>query len=172
MGIESTPRFCSRPLPPYKHIPGQTPHPIRDPAGHSYDPSGALERDLPDLNHNAGLDHPEFLYGLDLFNAGYWWESHEVMEAFWHAAGMGTPAAHVLQAIIQCAAAHLKALTDQEEGACKLFEMAEDHIHQAEDTNLGLDLIGLLAETGAYITGDSEKPAQLVPLSYSGTGRP
>lgn len=172
MGTESTRRFCNRPLPPYKHIPGQTPHPIRDPAGHSYDPSGELERDLPDLNHSAGLDHPEFLYGIDLFNAGYWWESHEVMEAFWHASGMGTPAAHVLQAIIQCAAAHLKTLTDQDDGAYKLFVMAEDHIHQAEDTNLGLDLIGLLAETGAYITRDSDEPAQLVPLTYSGTGRP
>ena len=107
------------------------------------------------------MDCEEFLFGIDLFNEGYWWECHEVMEQFWHSSGMGTAAGHVLQAIIQCAAAHLKYATGQTRGALKLFAMAEDHTNQAEGANLGLDLIGLLAETGAFVTGDSPDWARL-----------
>ena len=101
---------------------------------------------------------------MDLFNEGYWWECHEVMEAFWHATGMGTPAGHVLQAVIQCAAAHMKQATGHPRGARKLFVMAEDHVHRAEGVNLGLDLIGMLAETGAFLAEDAARAAQLVPL--------
>ena len=161
MTSESAPRFTDRPMPRYRHVPGETPHPIRSPQGHSYRPGGEEEKSLPDLNYVSGFEHEDFRFGLDLFNEGYWWECHEVFEQFWHASGMGTPAGHVLQAIIQCAAAHLKYATGQTPGAMKLFIMAEDHAHQAEGTNLGLDLIGLLAETGAFITGDSEAPARL-----------
>jgi len=105
---------------------------------------------------------------MDLFNERYWWECHEVMEQFWHASGMGTAAGHILQAIIQCAAAHLKFATDQPKGAMKLFVMAEDHIYQAGEIDLGLDLVGLLAETGAFVTGDSSTPARLVPADTTG----
>jgi hypothetical protein len=170
--FDSPDRYSDRPLPPYKHVPGRTPHPIRDPRGHSYCPGDEPELDLPDLNHASGLDDAHFRYGMDLFNEGYWWESHETMEQFWHASGMGTPAGHALQAIIQCAAAHLKTVSGQPGGARKLFITAEDHVHQAEGMHLGLDLIGMLAETGAFVTGDSRVPARLVPSSYSGTGNP
>ncbi len=172
MPTDSHPRFSDRPLPAYRHVPGRTPHPIRDPRGHSYRPAGEAEADLPDLNHTVALDLEEFRYGVDLFNEGYWWECHEVMEQFWHASGMGTAAGHTLQAIIQCAAAHLKAATDQPGGARKLFIMAENHVHQAEGVNLGLDLIGMLADTGAFIFGDTQIPARLVADSYSDTGKP
>lgn len=171
MASDSSPRFTDRPLPPYRHIPGQTPHPLRSPQGHSYSPDGEPERALPDLNRTAGLDSEEFLFGMDLFNAEYWWECHEVMEQFWHVSGMGTPAGHILQAIIQCAAAHLKFATDQPLGAMKLFVMAEEHIHLAGRINLGLDLIGLLAETGAFVTGDTTVPARIRLLGTAGPAR-
>lgn len=165
-------RYSDRPLPPYRHVPGETPHPVRDPRGHSYSPDGEGEPGLPDLNRENGMAYEDFRYALDLFNLGYWWESHEVVEQFWHASGMGTPAGHVLQAIIQCAAAHLKYASGQADGAMKLFVMAEDHVHQAERQHLGLDLVGLLAETGAFVTGDTDRPARLVPIGYRGTSSP
>ena len=65
-------------------FPAQTPHPTRDPEA---TPTAQPEPDLPDLNHEDWRECEEFLYGIDLFNAGYWWECHEVLEGLWHAAG-------------------------------------------------------------------------------------
>jgi len=152
-------RYSTREFPPYRHVPGSTPHPTRDPGGHSY---GSDAADLPDLNTADWRGCEPYLFGIDLFNAGYWWEAHEVLEGLWHAAGIGTPAAHVLQAVIQCAAAHLKAVTGRPTGARRLFEQAHNHVLWRRDHHLGLDLIGMLADTGAFITGDTTRPAHLV----------
>jgi uncharacterized protein len=168
--MDPTSRFTNRLFPAYRHVPGQTPHPIRSPQGHSYRPNGEEESPQPDLNRTAALDCEEFLFGLDLFNERYWWECHEVMEQFWHASGMGTPAGHILQAVIQCAAAHLKYATAQHGGAKKLFVMAEDHVRQAGEINMGLDLIGMLADTGAFVSGDSADPARLRLLGTARSG--
>ena len=152
-------RYSNRAFPPYRHVPGSTPHPTRDPEGHSF---GDDARHLPDLNASDWRHCDAYLYGIDLFNAGYWWEAHEVLEGLWHAAGIGTPAAHVLQAVIQCAAAHLKTFTGRPVGARRLFEQAHNHVLWRRDHHLGLDLIGMLADTGAFITGDTPRPAHLV----------
>lgn len=162
LSATSQPRYSARPLPPYRHVPGLTPHPLRDPEGHSFG-RGTDPETLPDLNHSNAIDCDEMRYGADLFNDGYWWECHEVCEGLWRAAGPGTPAAHVLQAIIQCAAAHLKMTHDGPSTVAEhLFIQAERHIHEAAGVDLDLDLVGLLAETGAYVTADSPEPARLV----------
>lgn len=157
------PRLTDRVFPAYRHRPGHTPHPTRSPEGHSYQPDSVPES-FPDLNHSDALACEQFRYGVDLFNAGYWWECHEAMEALWHVAGRGSPAGHVLQAVIMCAAAHIKVKERNLTGARRLFANAEQHVHEAERTNLGLDLIGMLAETGAFVTEDTPTPATLVPL--------
>jgi len=154
-----TRRYSQREFPPYRHVPGRTPHPIRDPEGHSH---GQETPDLPDLNVADWRECDHYLYGIDLFNARYWWEAHEVLEGLWHAAGIGTPAAHVMQAVIQCAAAQLKISTHRPVGAQRLFAHAEKHVFWREERQLGLDLVGMLADTGAYVTGDTEEAAQLV----------
>jgi len=143
-------------------VPGRTPHPTRTPEGHSYQPDKSNEPALPDLNKSNSRDCDHFLFGIDLFNDGYWWECHEAMEGLWHVAGRGSPAGHTLQAVIQCASAHLKVLTGNSSGAHLLFAHAEQHVVWAEDCDLGLDLIGMLAETGAFVTGNSQDPAVLV----------
>ena len=151
-------RYTDRDLPAYRHVPGRTPHPTRDPEGHSY---GRSEADLPDLNTADWRECDHYLFGIDLFNAGYWWEAHEILEGLWHAADIGTPASHVLQAVIQCAAAHLKISTDRPNGARRLLEHAEKHVMWRDSRRLGLDLVAMLADTGAFVTGDSERPARL-----------
>jgi hypothetical protein len=65
------------PLPPYAHVPGLTPHPVSDPRGHSYRIHPAIP-DVPDPERWEACR--EYLRGVDLFNAGYWWESHEAWE--------------------------------------------------------------------------------------------
>lgn len=75
-------RYTERPLPAYRHVPGKTPHPTRDPGGHSF---GKPALSLPDLNHEDWRKSEEYLYSIDLFNEEYWWECHEVLEGLWHA---------------------------------------------------------------------------------------
>jgi hypothetical protein len=151
-------RYTDRPLPAYRHLPGKTPHPTRDPAGHSYNQP---EPDLPDLNHENWRKSQEYLYGIDLFNEGYWWECHEVLEGLWLVAGTGSPAGHVLQAVIQCAAAHLKAFTDRPVGAMRLHDHSLKHARWSGDRKLGLDMDTMIRDTRTYIPIDDAKAARL-----------
>lgn len=67
-----------RVLPAYAYLPGSNqPHPVRDLQGHSYD-QGQLE--LADGADTA------LMWGIDLFNLGYYWEAHEAWEPLWIAA--------------------------------------------------------------------------------------
>ncbi|MCP4573433.1 MAG: DUF309 domain-containing protein [bacterium] len=152
-------RYTDREPPAYRHVPGRTPHPTRDPEGHSY---GQSEEKMPDLNDFDWRTCEPYLYGIDLFNAGYWWECHEVLEALWHAAEIGTPAAHVLQAVIQCAAAHLKIVCGQPNGARRLLEHAHQHVLWGHERHLGLDLQAMLEDTDANVQGRTEQPVGLI----------
>jgi len=152
-------RYTDRPLPPYSHRPGFTPHPTRDPDGHSY---GQPELELPDLNTADWRECEHYLFGVDLFNEGYWWECHEVLEGLWHAAGIGSEAGHVLQAVIQCAAAHLKASSDRPTGAKRLHEHSLRHANWCGSRQLGLDLDDMVMDTRAFISVESAQPAKLV----------
>lgn len=152
------PRYTERPLPVYRHVPGRTPHPTRDPDGHSY---GLSAPELPDLNTHDWRRCEHYLFGIDLFNAGYWWECHEVLEGLWHAAGIGTPAAHVLQAVIQCAAAHLKAANDCPSGAGRLHGHSVRHARWSGDRKLGLDLDEMVMNTRTFLAVENAAPAQL-----------
>ena len=159
MTSSSGKRYTDRPLPAYHHLPGKTPHPTRDPEGHSY---GQSELDLPDLNHEDWRKCNEYLYGIDLFNEGYWWECHEVLEGLWHASGVGSKAGHVLQAVIQCAAAHLKAATDRPVGAMRLHDHSLRHARWSGSRKLGLDLEVMVRDTRSFLTVQEAGPARLV----------
>jgi hypothetical protein len=106
---------------------------------------------MPDLNRADWRSCEEYLYGVDLFNEGFWWECHEVLESLWHAAGLGTVAGHALQAIIQCAAAHLKVVCGQLNGARRLTDHAEAHADWSGGQRLGLDLRAAVAATRAHV---------------------
>jgi uncharacterized protein len=85
-----------------------------------------------------------FLRGVELFNAGYYWEAHEVWEGLWHAEGRRGPTADVLKALIKLAAAGVKVREGRENGvrthagrAALLFASAAEQggVHE-----LGLNL--------------------------------
>lgn len=92
------------PFPPYAHVPGRTPHPFSDPRGHGH--GGPVVPPAP-LDPARWHECPAYLYGLDLFNHGYYWEAHEVWEGLWRQAD--GPAADFLKALIKLAAAGVKA---------------------------------------------------------------
>lgn len=128
-----TPRyFPDREFPPYTYIPGRAPHPVNDPHGHSHGRgAAAVEASLAEGIGSSA----EFLWGVDLFNYGYYWEAHEAWEAVWVAAGRTTSAARFVQGLIKLAAAGVKAREGRKEGVRRHTARAQELIEGARSAN-------------------------------------
>ncbi len=126
------------PVPPYRHRPGRTPHPERDPGGHRFLehlPRGLLP--APPVPLSALPEAPLFRYGEQLFRAGYWWEAHAIWEELWRAADREdageTPEREVLRAFVQLAAAALKNDLGGVRGSRKLLSAARSRMAWVAD---------------------------------------
>jgi hypothetical protein len=121
----STPRyFPDRPLPRYAYVPGRQPHPVRDPRGHSH---GVAEP--ADVHPGGNGFREEFLWGADLFSAGYYWEAHEAWERLWHACGRRGRDADLLKGLIKLAAAGVKAREGNAAGVTRHARRAAELLH-------------------------------------------
>lgn len=89
-----------RSFPSYAYLPGRSPHPVRDPGGHSYY--------VEPVRVTASLDSEEFAWGEDLFNHGYYWEAHEAWEGLWQVANRGSPLRTLLKGLILLSATGVK----------------------------------------------------------------
>ena len=89
-------------FPPYAYLPGREPHPVRDPRGHSYHVEPIL------VAAEASLGSDVFLWGLDLFNHGYYWEAHEAWESLWQVAERGSSLRMLFKGLILLSAAGVK----------------------------------------------------------------
>ena len=118
------PRYVPhRALPPYSYVTGRWPHPVRDPAGHSHaaeEPPAALPSPA------AWAECEAYVWGVELFNHGYYWEAHESWEAVWHAVGRRGTTASFLKGLIKLAAAGVKAREGRAEGVRR-------HAHGAQE---------------------------------------
>lgn len=112
-----------RPFPPYTHIPGATPHPVGDASGHSFGRHESACAQIDPANWRAC---EQFVWGIDLFNAGYYWEAHEAWEAVWIAAGRRGPTADFLKGLIKLAAAGVKLREQNPAGARRHLRRAEE----------------------------------------------
>src|SRR3954465_8238379 len=65
--------------------------------------------------------HPALRYGLALNDSGFFWESHEILEAVWAAAPQGGRERILLRACIQIANANLKLRMGRFHAASRLF---------------------------------------------------
>jgi Domain of unknown function (DUF309) len=65
--------------------------------------------------------HPALRYGIALNDAGYFWESHEVLQAVWAAAPQGGRERILLRACIQIASANLKLRMRKPHAAARLL---------------------------------------------------
>jgi hypothetical protein len=101
------------PFPPYAYIPGRFPHPTADPAGHSFGIEPVIP---PKVEPQRWPQCRPYLYGIDLFNGGYFWESHVAWESLWLACGRKGKVADFLKGLIKLAAAGVKALEGTLEG--------------------------------------------------------
>lgn len=134
------PRFLpDEAFPAYAYLPGHSPHPVRDPSGHSHDLT-VVEPPTPDPAR--WRDSHAYLRGIDLFNHGYYWEAHEAWEGLWNACGRSGATALFLQALIVLAAAFLKSRAGSETGARaharRVFELLDDAGHAEQAPFMGL----------------------------------
>ncbi len=134
------PRYSDRKFPPYTYVPGRSPHPVSDPAGHmhGHEPSAP-----PPLDPDNWRDSETYLYGVDLFNHGYYWESHEEWESLWHAAGRRGMVADFLKGLIKLAAAGVKSLEEKPTGVTRHTDRAMELLSAVMATEpkfCGLDL--------------------------------
>src|ERR1700712_1298769 len=101
----------------------------------AYVPGVESEADHDTLKHAKSLvpsrfrgfvpaRHPALRYGIDLNDAGYFWESHEILEAIWAAAPQGGRERILLRACIQIANANLKLRMQRPHAAARLLREA------------------------------------------------
>ncbi len=138
------------PFPPYSYVTGRFPHPTRDPAGHSF---GARPMPCPAPDPNRWRDCRPYLYGVDLFNHGYYWEAHEVWEGIWHACCRTGLTANFIKGLIKLAAAGVKAREGRHEGvrrharrAADLFRQTAGELPPEQSSYFGLSLSQLIGQ--------------------------
>jgi hypothetical protein len=156
------------PLPPYSFVPGRFPHPESDPAGHSFRRQRPAASDLDPACWQANR---VYLYGLDLFNAGFFWESHVEFESLWLAAGRKGVVADFVKGLIKLAAAGVKHLEGRPRGvkshasrAAELWRQVAQSLGTDEGLFLGFRLPELInvAETVCR-EGWPDTPPMLLP---------
>jgi hypothetical protein len=136
----------NRQFPPYSYVSGKFPHPNRDPSGHSY---GEAPPNVFAVSADNWRQCETYVWGIDLFNHGYYWEAHEAWEAVWHAAGRRGTVADFCKALIKFAAAGVKAREGRPEGvkrhALRATQLIESVAAQAGTQRfMGLSLADLL----------------------------
>jgi len=109
-------------FPNYAHVPGLTPHPKKK-GGHSE----FLEDPEPEpMNEKKPYESVDFLHAIDLFNHGFYWESHVWWEGLWHACGRSGIMGDFLKALIKLGAAGVKAKTKESKGVTLHSKRAQE----------------------------------------------
>lgn len=142
------PRYSTRPFPSYRFVPGKSPHPRRDPKGHSY---GQPEPKLLAFPPEEWERSDDYLYGIDLYNYAYWWECHEVFEGLWHAVGHDSEQGNFFQALIQLAAASLKYFLGNPAAAHNLFQRGIIRLQHVPPIYMGIDVNRLTEALQAHL---------------------
>jgi hypothetical protein len=158
-----------QPFPAYSYVPGRSPHPLSDPHGHSF--GAKSQRPEPPDPDQWRVCRP-YLYGIDLFNHGYYWEAHEVWEGLWHACGRSGQTACFLKGLIKLAAAGVKVREGMAEGvqsharrAIELFQQTAKEMGKADARYLGLHLGDLIRfAQGISVAGIPRPEADTSPV--------
>ena len=153
-------RWTDGALPPYRHVPGLTPHPVTDPRGHLHGQGEWLTMP-PDLELPDDWRRCEpYLLGVDLFNRAYLWEAHEAWEVAWNASGHESAPGVFLQGLIQAAAALLQRHRGVSRGARTLGDKAADKLART----------AALAGDGPYMGLPVDAWRRELSRALSGTG--
>jgi uncharacterized protein len=165
-------------FPAYRFVPGLQPHPVRDPAGHSQ--AETRRERLPSWDPSQWCELTAWLWGVDLFNAFFFWEAHEAWEGLWAAQMRTSQSARLLQGMIQIAAALLKVHLRSVDSAQRLARRGVDKVEcvaVAVPSLLGLDLNATALEFRQYFRPLEERTlppfdASVPVLELSGRAEP
>jgi len=160
-------------LPRYTHIPGiGTPHPYRDPRGHSYN-----QRPQPPkaLKEPHWAENRSYLTALDYFNLGFYWEAHDEWERLLRSTGNDTLCGLFLKGLVKMAAAGIKVREESIHGvrrhAASAGEVFADVAAESDqDRFCGLDftLLQFSADRAAQLSYPSEleagRPLRVFPF--------
>jgi len=92
------PRYAPiKAFPEYGYVTGQNPHPTRNKEGHSFGAKRTVQRRLTLDNWN---EQEEYLWGVDLYNQGFIWESAYVWMGFFELSEKDSFEANFLQGLI------------------------------------------------------------------------
>ncbi len=141
-------------LPPYAYVPGHGhPHPVTDPRGHAFGHERPAGQFTPAALATLPTDptarrrtvaallaaDAQWLYAVDLFNEGFYWEAHEAWEHFWHVLGRTTPEARFVQGLIHLAAACVKIREGKPAGVAKHTQRARELLGETGGVQRGVD---------------------------------
>jgi len=113
------------PLPQWAYVPGETAEAEAD-----HDTLWQAKALVPSRFQDfVPARHPALRYGIALNDAGYFWESHQVLEAVWAAVPQGGRERILLRACIQIANANLKLRMNKPRAAVRLFGEALEELN-------------------------------------------
>src|SRR3981189_1553831 len=105
------------PLPQWAYVPGETAEAEAD-----HDTLWQAKALVPSrFRGYVPARHPALRYGIALNDAGYFWESQEILEAVWTAAPQGGRERTLLRACIQIANANLRLRMQKPHAAARLL---------------------------------------------------
>src|ERR1700688_3052940 len=120
MSIPPSAGASKLPLPRWAYVPGET-----DEADADYEALAQAKLLVPPrFRGYVPARHPAIRYALALNDAGYFWESQEVLEAVWGAAPQGGRERILLRACIQIANANLRLRMRKPHAAARLLGQA------------------------------------------------
>lgn len=153
-------------LPPSSFVPGHCPHP---PAGPAIPQPGVPPLTVSSTAPQEWRENLLYLYGLDLFNCGYYWEAHEAWEHLWAACGRRGRTAMFLKGLIKLAAAGVKVREGKPAGvrhhagrAREIFEELARSLGDPDGRYMGLSPTEL-ASLADQISRHPPEPGRLSP---------
>ncbi len=156
------PRYTDIPFPAYRYVPGVNAHPRKHFKGHSY---GRAEIQISSWEPEEWRHLETYLFGVDLYNYAYWWESHERFEGLWRTAGRREIKGRFLQGIIQIAAANLHRHMKKLEGARQQAEKGIANLEAALSKGsvyMGLDVAEFAHDCRGYFFDCLSHPAMIL----------
>ena len=152
-------RYSVKEFSEYRFIPGANPHPTEDPTGHSY---GTIVEAVSKLDNKNWFRNETYLYGIDLYNFVYWWESHEAFENLWRGLRRESLEADFLQGLIKISAAFLKWHAREQRGIEILYsggvELLKD-VCQEKTIFMGINLMEHIAKVSNHFRSVIADPA-------------
>ncbi|MDF1547133.1 MAG: DUF309 domain-containing protein [Bacteroidales bacterium] len=148
-------RYTKYDFPWFRYIPGRGIHPSKM-IGKEHIPE--IQETGNEFSDKTWQRSIHFLYAIDLFNAGYYWEVHEVLEKLWIKQGKDSTEGQFLQGLIQLSVALLKKEQGNLTGVRRLSEKFLPKLENQHETYLGINVTKLFAEFKKHIENNTLAP--------------